>query len=741
MKKILLTFSLLVCLIGDVKMADPPKLFTFKIEIRLKDGQCFNYIYENDETSKGFLSLKEKVMAGVKYAYKDQTFFFNSKFKKFECPWGVYREPVVQFEITSNRNITKEAASEPLRIATKHDVLLISSKGGSVRVRADSLKNEYTYEKKLPSSYVRMEVDLFLYHFCELKSAFRVKLASKLILPNGNGTYNPNDIYFYSDQCYDSKSQRLKKAVVTFFLVAGEKRELSSTRTQYAYKVLDQMHYDGSLWKVGLGLHKEVDKVEYFGANKDDSLTDVEKIYIGVGSVAGLLLLIIIIVMIAGCCCECCKDTNDNDEDEDSTGSTRKKPEYVELDIVTPQAEEEHGYNNKLYEDEKSVDSFQHKRLDSFQHAPPVYQDNIDAVQVQVEQPVEHTPNDYGVDDEPVEVQVEYTPLEYTEDYETKVVAVEPEESAPNPTLALIGEFPRPPADEFDSDSNNSFDEDDEDDGDLTLHELMSKRDDPNVENEFYNLERNMPTALIYPDSIVSKNRRPDVFPWPDSRVVLSYEGNDPCSDYINASVVKNEKGYPAYIAAQGPLASTVNDFWRMVYEQSSNIIVMACPLSSQGQEKCAQYWPPDSVARKYGNLVVQLKKKELKTDFVASTVALRSEHETREVYLYRYNSWPTYGEIPNSAKSVVGFLLEVREGIHGNSGTLPIFHCSDGIGMAAVCIAITEGMIKLEETGRVNVRRIVRLLRKDLAGAVESAEQYRFIYTALCEYASYLNK
>lgn len=49
---------------------------------------------------------------------------------------------------------------------------------------------------------------------------------------------------------------------------------------------------------------------------------------------------------------------------------------------------------------------------------------------------------------------------------------------------------------------------------------------------------------------------------------------------------------------------------------------------------------------------------------------------------------------------------------------------------MAAVCIAITEGMIKLEETGRVNVRRIVRLLRKDLAGAVESAEQYRFIYT-----------
>lgn len=169
----------------------------------------------------------------------------------------MHEEPVVHFEVTSNQNITKEAASGPLRIATKHDVLLISPQGESVRVRADSLKNEYTYEKKQPSSYVRMEVDLFLYHFCELKSAFRVKLASKLILANGTGTYNPNGIYFYSDQCYD-KSQRLKKAVVTFFLVTGEKRELSSTRTQYAYKVLDQMHYDGSLWKVGLGLHKEV---------------------------------------------------------------------------------------------------------------------------------------------------------------------------------------------------------------------------------------------------------------------------------------------------------------------------------------------------------------------------------------------------------------------------------------------------------------------------------------------------
>ena len=72
-----------------------------------------------------------------------------------------------------------------------------------------------------------------------------------------------------------------------------------------------------------------------------------------------------------------------------------------------------------------------------------------------------------------------------------------------------------------------------------------------------------------------TKNRYTDVLPLESTRIKLAPRANEPGSDYINANQVTDPT--PAshdnstndnYICAQAPLQNTLNDFWRMVWEQ-----------------------------------------------------------------------------------------------------------------------------------------------------------------------------
>lgn len=47
---------------------------------------------------------------------------------------------------------------------------------------------------------------------------------------------------------------------------------------------------------------------------------------------------------------------------------------------------------------------------------------------------------------------------------------------------------------------------------------------------------------------------------------------------------------------------------------------------------------------------------------------------EPRSISIYRYMSWPS-NDIPGNAKSIVAFLLEIRE-VCENLDELPVFHC-----------------------------------------------------------------
>jgi hypothetical protein len=71
-----------------------------------------------------------------------------------------------------------------------------------------------------------------------------------------------------------------------------------------------------------------------------------------------------------------------------------------------------------------------------------------------------------------------------------------------------------------------------------------------------------------------TRNRFKNILPYDETRVILK---NYPMTDYINANHIRSpiESIGRGYIATQGPLAATLNDFWHMVQQEMVKCIVM----------------------------------------------------------------------------------------------------------------------------------------------------------------------
>uniref|UniRef100_A0A672TIY2 protein-tyrosine-phosphatase n=1 Tax=Strigops habroptila TaxID=2489341 RepID=A0A672TIY2_STRHB len=82
-----------------------------------------------------------------------------------------------------------------------------------------------------------------------------------------------------------------------------------------------------------------------------------------------------------------------------------------------------------------------------------------------------------------------------------------------------------------------------------------------------YRSDKIYPTAASEQPENIKKNRYKDILPFDHSRVELSLITSDTDSHYINANFIKGIYGPRAYIATQGPLPTTVIDFWRMIWE------------------------------------------------------------------------------------------------------------------------------------------------------------------------------
>ncbi|XP_055722555.1 receptor-type tyrosine-protein phosphatase S-like isoform X3 [Salvelinus fontinalis] len=232
------------------------------------------------------------------------------------------------------------------------------------------------------------------------------------------------------------------------------------------------------------------------------------------------------------------------------------------------------------------------------------------------------------------------------------------------------------------------------------------------------------------------KNRLVNIMPYETTRVCLQPIRGLEGSDYINASYIDGYRQQRGYMATQGPLAETTEDFWRMLWEHNSTIVVMLTKLREMGREKCHQYWPAERSAR-YQYFVVDPMAEYNMPQYILREFKVTDarDGQSRTVRQFQFTDWPEQG-VPKSGEGFIDFIGQVHKTKEqfGQDGPISV-HCSAGVGRTGVFITLSIVLERMRYEGAVDIFQTVKMLRTQRPAMVQTEDEYQFSYQAALEY------
>ncbi|XP_031711078.1 receptor-type tyrosine-protein phosphatase S isoform X4 [Anarrhichthys ocellatus] len=232
------------------------------------------------------------------------------------------------------------------------------------------------------------------------------------------------------------------------------------------------------------------------------------------------------------------------------------------------------------------------------------------------------------------------------------------------------------------------------------------------------------------------KNRLVNIMPYETTRVCLQPIRGLEGSDYINSSYIDGYRQQRGYIATQGPLAETTEDFWRMLWEHNSTIVVMLTKLREMGREKCHQYWPAERSAR-YQYFVVDPMAEYNMPQYILREFKVTDarDGQSRTVRQFQFTDWPEQG-VPKSGEGFIDFIGQVHKTKEqfGQDGPISV-HCSAGVGRTGVFITLSIVLERMRYEGAVDIFQTVKMLRTQRPAMVQTEDEYQFCYQAALEY------
>jgi tyrosine-protein phosphatase non-receptor type 9 len=232
------------------------------------------------------------------------------------------------------------------------------------------------------------------------------------------------------------------------------------------------------------------------------------------------------------------------------------------------------------------------------------------------------------------------------------------------------------------------------------------------------------------------------------------YIDDSDINDYVHANFVDGYKQKNAYISTQGPLDATLEEFWRMIWQESVLVVAMTTKVVEQRRVKCAQYWPneEDETMRIVDFCDIKNVGVQDLDDYRVTKLVIKhlASGQARTIAHCQFMSWPDHG-VPKTATHILDFIDLVRKSQReclkqlswsGHPSGPPIcVHCSAGIGRTGTFCTIDICVNRINDSQPINIEDTVQRIRSQRAQSVQTREQYVFCYLAALEYAQKKNK
>lgn len=268
---------------------------------------------------------------------------------------------------------------------------------------------------------------------------------------------------------------------------------------------------------------------------------------------------------------------------------------------------------------------------------------------------------------------------------------------------------------------------------DRSMTILKKSLQDGTLSNKFNNLYRQTPGVTMVAaklDENHSKNRFRDIIPYDTTRVRL-LDGND----YINASYVDVPVGGDqlSFIASQGPMSSTINDHWQMIWEQEVELIVMVVECIEKKSIKCTQYWPEPTQTASYGCVDVTCISQADFEGGIERQFEVTQTGMVRQVCHLQYSAWPHHGtpEDPGQFANFIRLISDKRKLVE----TPVLVHCSEGIGRTGVVALLETALNLMRSKSGVYPLDLVTALRDQRPKLIQNFPLFNFA----CESIIYL--